>query len=276
METCVAVVQMTSGDDLEDNLKETVKWLKKAVEVDKASLILLPECFSCFSSGNKKLADIRCDANRVREFLADQSRKLGVWIIAGTLICESPQSESKYPARSYVYTPEGLVSGFYDKIHLFDVEVNDSFGRYCESDTYLAGSDIVLVESSAGILGLSVCYDLRFPDLFCKLASMGAQILCVPAAFTHTTGQAHWEVLLRARAIENQCFVLAANQCGNHSNGKQTWGHSMIIDPWGQILASADEEPNVVSASIDVGTIEAIRTKMPCFSHRREDIYKKY
>ncbi|MGL5091232.1 MAG: nitrilase-related carbon-nitrogen hydrolase, partial [Aeromonas sobria] len=159
--------------------------------------------------------------------------------------------------------------GHYHKIHLFDVDVADNHGRYRESETFSPGQECVLVDSPFGPLGLSICYDLRFPELYRQLACAGARVLLVPAAFTAVTGEAHWEPLLRARAIENQCYVVAANQGGTHETGRQTWGHSMVIDPWGRVLACQPSGRATVLAQMDAGLIDELKRTMPVMKHAR-------
>ncbi len=168
-----------------------------------------------------------------------------------------------------VFDPRGEMVARYDKMHLFDVQVDDRQAQYSESRSFEPGSRIVCVDAPVGRIGLSICYDLRFPELYRKLLEQGAEILTVPSAFTKVTGEAHWEVLLRARAIENQCFVLAANQGGVHNATRETWGHSMIVDPWGRVLARVESGEGVAVADIDLSALHALRSRMPIQSHRR-------
>jgi nitrilase len=162
-----------------------------------------------------------------------------------------------------VFNPKGEQIARYDKIHLFDVDVGDAHSRYRESERFAPGTDIVVVDTPFGNVGLSICFDVRFPEHYLALRNAGAEILLVPAAFTYTTGKAHWEVLLRARAIEQQCYVIAANQCGWHDDKRQTWGHSMVIDPWGDVMAQLNDTPGVVVVEIDLKGVAQRRAAMP-------------
>ncbi|GAA4647782.1 carbon-nitrogen hydrolase family protein [Kistimonas scapharcae] len=266
----VAVIQMNAGPDVAANLKDAAGWLKLASD-QGAELAVLPECFSCLEGNLKALGMEEGRSSTVQQFLSDQSRALGLWIIGGTTPCSSqePTSDERHFASCFVYDPEGRQQARYNKMHLFDVEVADGKGTYRESDSYRHGDQVVSVETAVGKVGLSVCYDLRFPELYRVLSAQDADIFTVPAAFTRVTGEAHWEVLLRARAIENQCFVMAANQCGHHGKSRETWGHSMIIDPWGDILAEAGDEPGIIMAELDMARLAEVRRQMPCLSHRR-------
>jgi nitrilase len=199
-------------------------------------------------------------------FLAGQAREHGIWLIGGTLPLSSKDA-GKVLNSTLVYDPQGQAVSRYDKIHLFGFQRGDE--SYDESRTIAAGSEVQTLETPFGRIGLSVCYDLRFPELYRALARAGAEILCVPAAFPFPTGAAHWEVLLRARAIENQCWVLAANQHGPSGLGHADYGHSMIIDPWGTVVACASDGERVVTAEIDLGLLAKVRREMPCLDHAR-------
>ncbi|MCK5894766.1 MAG: carbon-nitrogen hydrolase family protein [Endozoicomonadaceae bacterium] len=268
----VAVIQMNSGADVATNLSDAEHWLVQAAD-DGAVLVVLPECFSCLEGDLKALGLEERRFATVQQFLSAQARQLGVWIIGGTTPFyeddENPVFDERHWASCFVFDSQGREQARYDKIHLFDVAVADGKGVYCESDVYRYGDTLQQVETPAGSVGLSVCYDLRFPELFRALSAQGSEIFSLPAAFTWVTGSAHWEVLLRARAIENQCYVLAANQCGVHSQGRETWGHSMIIDPWGDIIAKAGKVPSIIMAELNLVRLKEIRREMPCLSHRR-------
>ena len=275
----VAAVQMVSQGDVDANMRAAETLVIRAAEAG-AQLVLLPENFAVFNAkalhewGEKELDQV------LSAQVSRWAQQQGLWIVAGTL----PQRR-RYPAgqetvspgrvrtSSLVFDPAGNQQARYDKIHLFDVDVADAHGAYRESETIEPGTAPVLVNlplSGAGSvrLGLSVCYDLRFPELYRRLSRQGADILTVPAAFTWETGRAHWEPLLRARAIENQCFVLAANQGGQHSATRRTWGHSMIIDPWGRVLACHEEGEGLVTATLDLAFQADLRQQMPVQSHR--------
>lgn len=271
----VAAIQMNSGDSKLKNLNTVERLVEDAVRHHQARLVLLPENFSLFD-GTAALELGRQQATKagdVRRFISSLAARLNVWIVAGSIPCSvrSDGSDVVDRVRSacWVFDHTGEEVSRYDKIHLFDVDVGDSYGSYRESSQFEAGTSAEVVDSPAGMLGLSICYDLRFPELYALLSNKGAQVITVPAAFTHKTGEGHWEVLLRARAIENQCYVIAANQTGVHSKGRETWGHSMIIDPWGKVLAVAEEGEGVISADIDLGALSEFRAAMPVSSHRR-------
>ncbi len=271
-----AALQMVSGRSVEDNLAAAARLIAQAAR-ESAELVLLPENFAYFG-GTKILALGQQEASpegAIRQFLSQQAKEHGLVLIAGSLpTCEADDTGRKPDAgkvftRSLVYGPKGEQLAGYNKIHLFDVDVDDAQGQYRESDHYSAGDSAMLVELPQANVGLSICYDLRYPELYRMLAEKGADILTVPAAFTYVTGEAHWQVLLRARAIENQCFVIAANQGGEHSESRKTWGHSCIISPWGGVLAEVDQGEGVALATLDFSEQRKLRTSMPVLQHRR-------
>lgn len=272
----VAVAQMVSGDSVENNLESAARLIAEAARAD-AELVLLPENFACFG-GRKTLALGQQEASaqgRVRQFLSRQASKHGLVLIAGSLPTCEPDAQGREPeegkvfTRSLVFGANGEQLAAYDKMHLFDVDVDDAQGQYRESDYFTAGETPVCVSLPQAQVGLSICYDLRFPELYRELVALGADILTVPAAFTYVTGEAHWQVLLRARAIENQCFVIAANQGGQHTASRATWGHSCIISPWGEVLAEVAQGEGIALATLDFAAQQALRTSMPVQSHRR-------
>jgi nitrilase len=269
----VAVIQMNSGADLGANLRAAGALLEQAA-TQGASLAVLPENFAFMGARDTdKLAHAEIErSGPIQQFLADISKRLSLWIVAGTIPLASPNDTGKVFAASLVYDAWGVCVTRYDKIHLFDVEVQreDKVESYRESATIERGAGhLITVKAGAGTLGLSVCYDLRFPELYRGLAAQGAELLCVPSAFTEKTGEAHWLTLLRARAIENQCFVLAPNQSGTHPGGRRTWGHSMILDPWGEVLAQQDSGEGIVVAELDRARFAHIRQSFPSLAHRR-------
>ena len=203
----------------------------------------------------------------IQTFLADRSRRLGVWIVAGSVPLVGPDPKRVCSA-CLVIDADGRHVARYDKMHLFDVDMPDSDEGYRESAATVAGGETVVVDSPAGRLGLSICYDVRFPELFRSLSAQGAELLLVPSAFTQTTGEAHWSTLLRARAIENLCYVVAPAQAGLHANGRSTYGHSMIIDPWGVILDQRAAGEGIVIAEIDNERLARIRARFPVLQHR--------
>ncbi len=262
----VAALQTVSGGDLNDNLAAAAGLLAEAA-AQGAQLIALPEYFALLSPD--ETAKVRaCEApgeGPIQRFLADAARRHGVWIVGGTLpLCANTPARVRNSV--LVFNAAGEQMARYDKIHLFGFDNGGE--RYDESRTIEAGDAPVALDSPFGRLGLSVCYDLRFPELYRALGA--PDIVFVPSAFTATTGRAHWETLLRARAIENQCYVVAPAQGGRHPGGRQTWGHAMIIDPWGEILACRHEDgAAVVVADLDAQRLATVRRQLPALEHRR-------
>ena len=250
--TRVAAVQMNSGNDAAANLATAARLLQSAA-AQGARLAVLPENFSLMARHDaEKRAHAESDgAGPVQEFLAATAASLRLWIVAGSVPIKRGDSDRNAQS-CLVYDERGVRVARYDKIHLFDVELPDRAESYRESATMAPGDTVVALDTPVGRLGLSICYDVRFPELYRRLQAAGAQWLVVPAAFTAASGEAHWETLLRARAIENLCYVVASAQCGTHPSGRQTWGHSMIIDHWGRILAQLPEGAGVITASVDL------------------------
>lgn len=255
----IAAVQCTSVSDPEKN-KRALSVLISEAASQGADLVLLPEM--CLSMNSDYYQDLAEDSATL-DWLAAQAATHSLWLVAGAVPQPAPGDDARVRSASLVFNPEGELVKRYDKIHLFDVDVGDAQGSYRESDTFSAGSDIVNIETPVGNVGLTICFDLRFPEQYQALRDAGADIILVPAAFTHTTGEAHWEILLKARAIETQCYVLAANQCGWHDDKRRTWGHSMIVDPWGESLGMLHESPGVIVADVDLKELENLRKKMP-------------
>jgi predicted amidohydrolase len=265
-----AAIQLSSVADRDANLATAGRLLRQAAAAGVA-LAILPENFAFMGARERdKLALAEADGQGpIQDFLAATARELKLWIVAGTVPLAVPGDADKVYAACLVYDAQGRRAARYDKIHLFDVEVPGG-DRYRESATIARGAlDAVVVPTPVGKLGLSVCYDLRFPELYRALAAQGAEVLCVPAAFTARTGQAHWEPLLRARAIENQCFLIAPGQHGSHAGGRATHGHSLILDPWGEILAQQAEGDGVVAAPLGRQRLEQVRSSFPALMHRR-------
>ncbi|SDS88869.1 nitrilase [Halopseudomonas xinjiangensis] len=265
----VAAIQMTSGPDVEANLERAAELIADATTAG-AGLVLLPECFAAL--GAKALASVAAaeydGRGPIRRFLAEQARLHGIWLLGGSIPLPR-QADGKARASCLVVDPAGEEVARYDKLHLFDVEVADGHRSYRESKDYQHGDQPVCVDTPVGRVGLSICYDVRFPELYQQLCRDGAGLIVVPSAFTRVTGAAHWEVLLRARAIENQCYVLAANQSGQHPGGRETFGHSCLIDPWGEIVDLLAEGEGIVCGAIDPQHIQNIRERMPVARHRR-------
>lgn len=267
----LAVIQMVSQDDVLANLAAARRLLQQAAEAG-ARLAVLPENFAAM--GRRDLAALgRAETEGqgpILPWLRHSARELGLWIVAGTLpLPPDGQPQAKAHACSLLIDAQGERVARYDKLHLFDVDVADARGRYRESDDYACGERVVVADTPVGRLGLTVCYDLRFPELYSRLREAGAELISAPAAFTAVTGAAHWQVLTRARAIETQCYVLAAGQGGIHPGGRETFGHSAIIDPWGRVLAEHPLGEGVLLASRDAAEQAAIRQRMPVALHRR-------
>ena len=264
-----AVVQMTSSADVSENLRSARELLERASSAG-ATLATLPENFAIMGvRESDKLAVAEEDgAGPIQDWLAHTARELNLWIVGGTMPIRS-KVEGKVSAACLVMNAQGERVARYDKIHLFDVDIPGKEESYRESATIDAGATPVVVDTPLGRLGLAVCYDMRFPELCRQYARQDAQLLSFPAAFTVPTGQAHWDVLLRARAIENLCYVLAPAQVGKHANGRDTYGNSIIVSPWGEVLARADDGPGIAIAEIDLESQADIRARFPALSHLR-------
>jgi len=271
----VAAIQMVSGTDVKKNLLRASYWIRQAAS-QGAGLIVLPENFCLLES--RQLLELGAqetdEMGLVRAELAALAKANKVWLVAGSLPCTGRPDGSFIADRvrsvSWVYNDAGECVARYDKIHLFDVDVEDGYGAYRESVLVEAGDQLTTVDTPFGKVGLSICYDLRFPELYRELVNQGAEILVCPAAFTFKTGEAHWDVLLRARAIENQAFMIAANQGGRHSDQRETYGHSMIVNPWGVVLASQEASgEGLVMAELNLKQQQQVRKAMPVLSHRR-------
>ncbi len=266
----IAALQMVVGPSVKDNLAQASLLIHQAVD-QGAKLVALPEMFAIAGVDFRaKLAIAETyGAGPIQDFLSHQAQRHQISIVAGTLPISSV-NPNKVRAACLVYDAEGQCIARYDKIHLFDVVISET-ESYCESSTTEAGNQRIVIDTPVGKLGLAVCYDLRFPELFRLLSQQGAEIFILPAAFTVKTGLAHWEVLLRARAIENLCYLVAPAQCGTALNGRSTYGHSMIIDPWGEILSEAPcDQPAFISAEVDLAYLHHVRKKMPIFEHRKD------
>jgi predicted amidohydrolase len=266
----VALVQMQSQSKVSENFQQAIDFLQEAIDLHNAQLIVFPENFLCMGASDYSAISENI-FTYVEEF-TKLAKKFSVFILLGSVPIKD--NYHKCFSRSLLINSFGLIVGHYDKIHLFDVEVADNQGSYRESDSFSAGKGHCTLPLEFSRLGLSICYDLRFPELYQLLRKDGAKMISVPSAFTYKTGQAHWEILLRARAIETQCYILAANQCGTHYIEKtgltrDTWGHSMIIDPWGDILCSLQESPGVCSANLDFNFLEKVRNSMNLNGHKR-------
>ena len=264
----IASIQMISTPRCADNLASVERLLLQAKNAG-AKIALLPENFAMMAQEDAAVLSIkeRLGEGPIQEFLSQQARKLGLWIIAGTIPIAS-EDPSKVYAACLIYDAAGERVARYDKIHLFDVELENE-ESYKESATMMAGSQPLVVETPFARIGIAICYDLRFPEMFRYLIDQGAELIAVMAAFTASTGAAHWECLLRARAIENLCYIAASNQGGLHENGRETFGNSMIIDPWGQIKSQVEQGEAVITAQIDRTSMQQTRKTFPCLQHRK-------
>jgi deaminated glutathione amidase len=264
----VAALQMTSGPDVAANLQQAGPLLQQARALG-ACLAVLPENFAFMGlkdADKRSVAEAQGEGP-VQDFLAGAARELGLWIVGGTIPLRGA-SDGRVAAASLVFDERGRCVARYDKIHLFDVDIPGKTETYRESAHVAPGRTPVVVDTPAGKLGLSVCYDIRFPELFRLLSAAGAQLISVPSAFTGPTGRAHWETLLRARAIENLCYCIAPAQSGFHPNGRETYGDSMIVDHWGAILQRLPRGRGCVVAEVDLNRQAAARTAFPALDHR--------
>lgn len=266
----IAAVQMVSTPDVARNIATARRLIAQAAH-EGAGLVALPEYFCVMGRHDRdKLAVAEAPGDGpIQAMLAETAREHRIWLVGGTLPlrCEDPERVLNANA---VYAPDGTLATRYDKIHLFrfERETNGVRESYDEGRAILAGRHATALDAGPIRLGLSVCYDLRFPELYRALMSPPCDLIAVPAAFTYTTGQAHWELLLRARAVENQCYVVAPAQGGKHENGRRTWGHSMVVDPWGEVLAMLPEGEGVVAAELDPARIAEVRAQLPALTHR--------
>lgn len=267
--TLCAAIQMASGPQVSANLLEAEKLIAEAAKAG-AKLVALPENFAIMGMHESDKVKVREQdgSGPIQDFLATTAKKYGVWIVGGTIPLVANEIH-KVRAACLVYNDQGERVARYDKVHLFDVSVPDSSEEYRESDSVEAGSEPCVVDTPFGRLGIAVCYDLRFPEFFRPMSRSNLDILVIPSAFTAKTGAAHWEVLLRARAIENLCYVIAPNQGGFHKNGRQTFGHSMVIDPWGVVLDCYKTGSGFVTGEVDKTRLEKTRASFPVLDHRR-------
>ena len=267
--TKVACIQMASGPNLGANLFEAEKLIYQAAK-QGAKLVVLPENFAIM--GHKetdKVALREVDGKGpIQDFLAQQAKRHKVWLVGGTLPMATANT-GKVRAACLLHDDRGRRVARYDKVHLFDVQVVGSDERYTESQTIEPGGEIAVVDTPFGKLGLAICYDLRFPELFRAMLDQGMELVAVPSAFTAITGRAHWEALVRTRAIENLCYVFAAAQGGYHINGRETHGDSMIVDPWGTVLDRLPRGSGIVCAEVDVDRVRNTRRNFPAVDHRR-------
>jgi deaminated glutathione amidase len=265
----IALAQMTSGIDPAENARALETAISKAAS-GGAAMLFTPEMSGLLDRNRERAAANIADedSDAVLERVRAAAAQAGLWVALGSLALKGEGASNRYVNRSLLIDPNGRVVARYDKIHLFDVDLATG-ESWRESSAFAPGDHAVVAVTPVGLLGLSVCYDLRFPTLYAALSNAGATLLSIPAAFTVPTGQAHWHVLLRARAIENAAWVIAAAQTGGHADGRETYGHSLVVDPWGQIVLDMGEEPGLGFAEIKAGQMEEVRKRIPVVDHRR-------
>ncbi|WP_404341243.1 carbon-nitrogen hydrolase family protein [Pseudoalteromonas mariniglutinosa] len=262
----VVALQMCSVSNAEQNMAFLASSLEH-LPATRPLLVCLPESFLIFSKDSQASYQLGKQIDRIKQQLAELCQQHNIWLAAGTMPVS--QANGKYLAASFLFNSQGEVVAQYNKMHLFDVYVADGTRTYRESDATQAGNEVVVVESPFGKIGLTVCYDLRFSGLFTAMQRLGAELILVPSAFTTVTGAAHWHILLAARAIETQSYVVAAAQWGEHENGRQTYGHSMIISPWGETLTTLPTGTGLISHELDLNRLNTIRRDMPVQSQQR-------
>ena len=268
--TRVAAIQMVSGSDVDVNLGNAAGLIDRAV-ADRATFLLLPENFAIMGRTEQDKLSVMEPFGQgpIQSFLAEQAHTHGIWLMGGTIPLRA-DVPGKVRAGCLLFNPGGRCVSRYDKIHLFDVAVgSEARDIYNESATIEGGTEVTVASTPFGHIGMSVCYDLRFPELYRRMHKDHVDIITVPSAFTATTGRAHWEILLRARAVENLCYVIASNQGGHHPDGRETWGHSMVISPWGEVLAMVENGAGLACADIDPGHVQELRKRFPSLSHRK-------
>lgn len=265
--TRVAAIQMNSGADVAANLEQAAQFIAKAARAG-ATLVVLPENFACMPARKGDIGGVAEEegAGPIQDFLSTQSRLNRVWLVGGTAPLRAPAD--KVHASCLVFDSEGQRVARYDKMHLFDVDLAGG-ESYRESRQIAAGERVVVCDTPVGRLGLAVCYDLRFPELFRAMLAGGVDLIALPSAFTAQTGRAHWEVLLRARAIENSAYVIAPDQCGRHASGRTTHGDSMVVNPWGEVLDRLPSGSGYAIAEIDPAELARVRESLPSLAHRR-------
>ncbi|MDB2476184.1 carbon-nitrogen hydrolase family protein [Paracoccaceae bacterium] len=262
----VAALQLCASDDPVANLAHTLSMVQQASEAG-AQFIATPEVTNCVSSSRRRQNEVLAlqENDQTLAAMCTAAARFGVWISVGSLALKLPDDD-RFTNRSFMIDPSGQIVAQYDKIHMFDVTLSET-EQYRESDGYRAGDHAVIADTAFGKIGMTICYDIRFPHLYRGLAKSGASILLIPAAFAQPTGRAHWEVLLRARAIETGCYVIAAAQTGEHQTSqrrpRKTYGHSMIISPWGEIMADAGEDLGIIYADLDLSLVESTRARVP-------------
>lgn len=264
----IALIQMSSSSVIDDNLKVAEALIKDAASAG-AEMVVLPETFALMEKYNGQKLDFveEHQSGNIQSWMARVAKEQSVALVGGTIAIRSNVAERPF-ARCYVFDDNGQMLTYYDKIHMFDVAVNDD-EVYSESDNTLAGESLQAFEFKGIRFGLSVCYDLRFPELYREYQRDNVEVILAPSAFTLKTGQVHWQLLLQARAVENLCFTVAANQTGLHDNNRRTYGHSMFIGPWGDVLAAMDDKVDFINYTLDIETINTIKKRFPVHTHRK-------
>ena len=269
----IALLQLSVSDDPAENLPHTRAMLDEAAGAG-AGFVLTPEVTNCLSSdrAHQRAVLRHEEEDETLAALREDAARLKLWLLIGSLALKTNDEDGRFANRSFLIGPDGAIRARYDKINMFDVDVSET-EKYRESAGYRPGTRAVIAPTPFGTLGLSICYDIRFPQLYRRLSQAGAQILTVPAAFNDTTGKAHWQSLLRARAIENGAYVLAPAQTGTHAahegRARRTWGHSMVVAPWGEVVADGGTEPGITYAEIDLAAVERARRRIPSLMHDR-------
>ncbi len=266
MSNRVSVIQLSSSHDVADNLQRVASLLAQV----EAELVVLPEVFAQFASNDQQRfqAAESFGQGPIQDFLAHQAQRHSIWLLAGSVLLKTNIND-KLAASSLLYDANGKCVARYDKIHLFDASVEAGGVSYRESRYTVAGDQVVVVNTPVARIGLSICYDLRFPELYRTMQASGVELICVPSAFTHPTGRAHWHSLLRARAIENMCYIVAANQSVQEPKSRRCYGHSMIVDPWGQVLCQQVAGEGIITATVNLAELYAMRAEFPVLQHRK-------
>jgi deaminated glutathione amidase len=265
----LSCIQVASGPNIEANFLEISKHIVVAKKLG-ADLIVLPENFSMMAKEDSMYLDIKEELGqgRIQDFISNEARKHNLWIVAGTIPIKSSKKDKVY-STCIVFNNLGEQVSSYNKVHLFDVNIIETNEKYSESDIYLNGNSITVIDTPFCKIGLAICYDLRFPELFRKLSHENVDVVCMPSAFTSVTGKAHWEHLIKARAIENLVYFAASAQGGYHVSGRETYGHSMIVNPWGETLDIIKNNSGVIISSIDLISLKKLRKNFPCLNHKK-------
>jgi predicted amidohydrolase len=270
MQQRVACVQMTSTNDVAENLQSAKQLIEEAAATG-AAMVVLPEMFAIMDSDALSKVKVAEPFGQgiIQDFLREAALRHKIWVVGGTIPISSETNPEKSRAATLVFDAKGEMVARYDKIHLFDVQLRKTNENYLESKTTEPGDKVVVLDTPIGRVGLAVCYDVRFPEFFRHMQGQGAEVIVLPTAFTYTTGVLHWDVLVRARAIENQLYMVAACQSGKHSNGRMTYGHSMIVNPWGEVKSCMPQGNGVITDDLDIAYVHSLREDFPALRHRK-------